>query len=310
VYAQVVVNRSTHRRPPQGAEPLRDKGARWLSYTYHLPEPLREAATTGLLVQVPLGASTALGVIVAISDEAPAHLAPDSIRDVAGILDPLPVVTPVQIRMASWLAEAYLAPWNQAMRLMLPPGLEARTFVVVSEVAAEGWAAKDPAGDLAPEERAALDLLRQQGGRLRLGKLLSSLRAEDPEAVLHSLADRGWVQMHYALIPPRPAPARVEYIRLLAEDAVRRSQPDSPRDMPRSRPTCCFSWRAGPMHPCGGELSSVNGPRAAWPLCAPWPSGVGERSQHRAPWWWPAPAADVADLGRSEKQAALLSEPC
>ena len=48
------------------------------------------------------------------------------------ILDPLPVVTPVQIELARWIADAYLAPLNQAMRLMLPPGLEERTFVVVS----------------------------------------------------------------------------------------------------------------------------------------------------------------------------------
>ena len=54
----------------------------------------------------------------------------EAIRDVTDILDPLPVVTPAQIALARWIADEYLASLSQAMRLMLPPGLEARTFLV------------------------------------------------------------------------------------------------------------------------------------------------------------------------------------
>jgi primosomal protein N' (replication factor Y) (superfamily II helicase) len=316
VYAQVVVNRPIQRRPPLGADPLREEGTHRLSHTYRLPERLREAARAGLLVQVPLGASTALGVIVAVSDEAPGDLDPSSIRDVAGVLDLLPVVTPVQIRMACWLAEAYLAPLSQAMRLMLPPGLEARTFVVVSElrgkpVPGEGAAAEaeTPAGtasDLMAEERAALELLHRQGGRLRLATLLASLRVQDPEAVLHALEDDGWVQTHYALVPPRPAPARVEYIRLLAEDAVLEASLTRLGHASKQGDLLLLLARRADAPVAVSELCDRAGCSLA-PLRSlverGWVRITAPRTLVVA-----CPGSDVADLGRAAKQAGLVSE--
>jgi primosomal protein N' (replication factor Y) len=185
-----------------------------VSYTYRLPERMREIAMVGHLVQVPLGASRALGIIVALTDSAPPDLEPKSIRDVVEILDPLPVVTPTQIELARWISDEYLEPLNGAMRLMLPPGLEARTFVVVTqtaETAKEG---------LTPEQTRALQLLRSRQRRSRLSLLLPQLQTDDPEAVIHSLADMGLVDARYTLVPPKPAPPRVQYVRLLADDAT------------------------------------------------------------------------------------------
>jgi primosomal protein N' (replication factor Y) len=216
MYAEIVVNRPTHRRPPAGSDPLRGDASRGLTYTYRLPDRLRDVAAVGHLVQVPLGPSTALGVIVALVDAPPPDLPPDTtLRDVAEILDLLPVVTPAQLRLAQWIADRYLEPLSQAMRLMLPPGLEERTFVVVSQ---RGGASAT--GGLAPEEEAALRLLEGRDGRLRLSTLLGQLRADDPEAVVHTLADRGLLEARYALVPPKPAPPRVQFVRLLADEAT------------------------------------------------------------------------------------------
>jgi primosomal protein N' (replication factor Y) len=216
VYAQIVVNRPTHRRPPAGSDPLRGDESRLQTYTYRLPERLREQTAVGHLVQVPLGASTALGVIVALADAPPPGFPVETgIRDVAELLDPLPVVTPWQIELARWIATRYLEPLSQAMRLTLPPGLEERTFVVVSRSAA----APLP-DDLSAAETAALRLLQGRGGPLRLSTFLGQVRASDPEGVVHVLADRGLVEARYTLVPPRPAPPRVQFVRLLAEEAA------------------------------------------------------------------------------------------
>jgi primosomal protein N' (replication factor Y) len=127
----------------------------------------------------------------------------------------LPVVTSFQIELARWIAGEYLAPLSQALRLMLPPGLHERTFVMVT-----GTAPAQPPQELSPEERAALRLLHSRGGRLRLSSLLSQLRSDDPEAVVDALAERGLVDARFALVPPRPAPPRVRYVCLLADDAT------------------------------------------------------------------------------------------
>jgi primosomal protein N' (replication factor Y) len=214
MFAEIVVNRPTHKRPPAGSLPLRGDDTRQQTYTYRLPERLREAATVGHLVQVPLGTSTAQGIVVALSD-APPGLPPGvEIRDVDELLDPLPVVTPTQIELARWIADACLEPLSQAMRLMLPPGLEERTFIVVTRQAGP------PPADLTPAETAALKTLRNQRGRVRLSSLLAQIGGDDPEAVVHALADKGLLNTRHALVPPQPAPPRVQYVRLLADDAT------------------------------------------------------------------------------------------
>ena len=216
MFVQVVVNRPTQHRPPPGTIPVRDENSRALTYTYRLPEHLREQGSVGHLVQVPLGASSAQGVIVAVSDQPPDDLPPGiAIREVAEVLDPLPVVTQTQIELARWVAHEYLAPLNQSMRLLLPPGLEARTFIVVSQTAGAVHA-----DQLTAEEAAVLRLLERRGGRVRADLLLGQISDDDPEGVLHALAERGVVDARYTLVPPKPAPPRVQYVRLLADDAT------------------------------------------------------------------------------------------
>ncbi|MGD8489699.1 MAG: primosomal protein N' [Anaerolineae bacterium] len=217
MYAEIIVNRPTHRQPPAGSEPLRADTSRQATYTYRLPDALRDMAMVGQLVQVPLGPSTALGVIAALTAEPPPDLDPGLvIRDVAEILDLMPVATPVQIKLARWIADEYLEPLSQAMRMMLPPGLEERTFVVATQPA--GKTGQADASELAPQETAALRLLRRRGGRVPLSTLLGHIRDDDPEAVVNTLVEKGLLDTRYALVPPQPAPPRIQFVRLLADD--------------------------------------------------------------------------------------------
>jgi primosomal protein N' (replication factor Y) len=220
MFAEVVVNRPTHYQPPVGSDPLREDDSRAATYTYRLPDRLREAAAVGHLVQVPLRTGTALGVIVALVDAPPFDLPSDSIRDIAEILDPLPAITPMQIELVHWIAGEYLVPLNQSIRLMLPPGLEERTTIVVSQTTAGPTSQGTvPGQDLTPEEVAVVEALTAHRGRLRQSSLLKKIPSDDPEGVIDSLADKGVVDARFALVPPKPAPPRVQYIRLLADEA-------------------------------------------------------------------------------------------
>ncbi len=300
MYAQVVVNRPTRRRLPLGAEPVRGDRS-WLAiYTYRLPPSLTRGARPGHLVQVPLRTSTALGVIIELTASPPADLPPETdIRDVADILDPLPVVTPTQMRLARWLAEAYLASLSQAMRLMLPPGLAERTFVVVSPTASP------PSEPLSPDEEAALRLLHSQGRRMRLSVLLGRLSAEDPEAVIHSLADRGLVEARYALVPPKPAPPRVQYARLLADDeAIEAALPHLGRPSKGADVLQVLARHGGELlslaevcelAECGEQVVRSLARRG-------WLTITRRRTLVTA-----LPGAKTADLSGAPKQAALLS---
>jgi primosomal protein N' (replication factor Y) len=301
VFAQVVVNRPTHHRPPTGSDPLRGDTTRLIAYTYRLPEHLQAAAAEGHLVQVPLGPSTALGVIVALIDALPADLPPETeIREVDEILDPLPVVTPTQIELAYWIAQEYLAPLNQSMRLMLPPGLEARTFIVVSQT--EGM---DSSDDLTAEQQAALRFLQGQGGRARVSVLLKRIPGDDPEMVIHRLAERGLVDARFTLVPPKPAPPRVQYARLLADDrAIEAALPRLGRPSKQADALLILARRAdAPVSVA--ELCELAGCTEG-PVRALADRGWVEITEQRT-WLVAVPGAESADLGRAHKQAEALA---
>jgi primosomal protein N' (replication factor Y) len=299
VYADVVVNRPTYKRLPMGSDPQRGDQARVLSYTYRLPERLREAAVVGHLVQVPLGLSTSLGVVVALTDTPPADL-PDGveIRDIHEIVDPLPVVTPHQIELARWIASEYLAPLSEAMRLMLPPALESRTWIVVSHTA------DAPSGSLTPAERGALRVLQRYKGRLRLSSLLGHIDDEDPQAIVDTLADRGLVDARFALVPPRPAPPRVQFARLLADDAtIDAALPRLGRSSKQADALLVLARRAGA--PLGlSELCDLADCSQA-PVRALADRGWIELTARRS-LVVPLPGARSADPDRAPSQAAAL----
>jgi primosomal protein N' (replication factor Y) (superfamily II helicase) len=312
-YADIVLNRPTLRYPPAGSPPERGDASRLASYTYRLPERLRDAAQVGHLVQVPLRQGSALGVIVGLVHAPPPSLSPDAIRDVIDILDPLPIVTPTQIDLARWIANEYLASLSQAMRLMLPPDLEARTLLRIVPEAAAGPLAGDPStAALAPDEAAVLRLLKRHRGRLSLESLAAQLAqnrdgaASDAEAAVQALAERGLLQAHYTLVPPRPAPPRVQYVRLLADDDTIAAA--LPRLGHSSRPADVLLTLArhtgAPL--LLAELCSLAG-------CAEGPvQALAKRGwvQITAPRRLvvPLPAAEQPELGLTQRQAGTLAD--
>jgi primosomal protein N' (replication factor Y) len=301
MFVEVVVNRPTYHRPPAGSEPLRGDTTRLRTYTYRLPERLRETAVVGHLVQVPLATGSALGVVVDLCDAPPHDLPPGTeIRDVDEILDPLPVVTPAQIELARWIAQHYLVSLSQAMRLMLPPDLGSRTFIVVSQADSP----QPPAG-LSPIEADVLRVLQRQRGRARASALLERISADDPESVLDALAERGLVDMHFALVPAVPAPPRVQYVRLLAEDATIESILPRLGNPSKQADALLVLARRASAPLTLSDLCDLAGCTDA-PIRALAEQGWVEITPRRI-WLVALPGAESANLGRARKQTEILT---
>lgn len=133
-YAEVVVNvpirRTFARRysePPPEEENLAsdsgaDDGAGALqTYHYHLPPDLEETLQPGHLVWVPFGGREVQGFVLQLSDSAPVQT-----KAVLRLARPSPVLTPTQLALAEWIANYYVAPASETLRLFLPPGLLAK----------------------------------------------------------------------------------------------------------------------------------------------------------------------------------------
>jgi primosomal protein N' (replication factor Y) len=149
---------------------------------------------------------------------------------------------------------------------------------------------------------------------------LGQIPADDPESVLHSLAERGLVDARYTLIPPKPAPPRVQYVRLLADDAtIQSALPRLGRSSKQadllwvlaSRPGASLSGieqisdQVAPSFPTVAELCDLvgctEGPLRALEARG-WIKIAGRQSLVLA-----LPGAGDANLGRAPKQAAALS---
>lgn len=94
------------------------------TFTYAVPEPLRDSLQLGSRVLVPFRKKSMVGVVTEMLQ----HASVDSqIREVAKALDLVPALTPKLVELANWMASYYLAPIGEVLRTMLPPLTELRT---------------------------------------------------------------------------------------------------------------------------------------------------------------------------------------
>jgi primosomal protein N' (replication factor Y) (superfamily II helicase) len=88
-------------------------------FDYALPTELEGKIGTGHLVTVPFGKQTVQGVVLELASQSSVP----STKTVLDLLDPLPVLTPVQIELAKKMAESTLNPLAAILEMMLPSGL-------------------------------------------------------------------------------------------------------------------------------------------------------------------------------------------
>jgi len=202
-FAQVVVLSPV--QSPAGEEPV---------FTYHLPDELQGRVTEGSLIVVPFGRRRLYGIVVAFTDVSPV---PET-RPVEALVDPAPVLTPIQIALARWIGREYLAPLHECLTLMLPPGVVgfADTLLTLNPGAPADAANTEAQGAL-------LELLRRRGP-LRGAQLNAGLRGLDWRVAADQLARRGVVTRQSFLAPPRARPKKVRTVQLAtsadADDAL------------------------------------------------------------------------------------------
>ena len=87
-------------------------------FDYQLPAGM-EDIRAGQLVTVPFGKQTVQGVVLELVKQASVA----ETKPILEVLDPLPVVTPVQLDLARWMADHFLGSLPAMIDLMLPTGL-------------------------------------------------------------------------------------------------------------------------------------------------------------------------------------------
>jgi len=191
------------------------------TYTYLVPERLADLEM-GEAVLVEFGRRQALGIIVAEASDLPSVAAKPIVDRVRA---DGPLLPPLTLRLARWIAEHYLAPPALVLRAMLPPGLLER-LELVAELApvAAGSAVAGVVGGAAgadfadPADPADADVLEQ----LERGpRPVRDLAGPDGRAGLlrrlRGLASAGRISLEWTLLGAGAGPRYERWIRLREE---------------------------------------------------------------------------------------------
>jgi len=174
------------------------------TFSYAIPPHLE--INVGQAVWVPFGNKRLQGIVLGLSP----HPEVEETREIIGVIEPRPLLSPRQVSLARWISEYYLSPLFDAVALMLPPGFERRTITVISPTPPP----KDfDLSTLNAEQKQALELIREKR-KANLSQLEKALGRKKAQSIVTQLVNRGLAAKDYELQKIRVKPRMVPYLRL------------------------------------------------------------------------------------------------
>jgi primosomal protein N' (replication factor Y) len=186
-------------------------------FDYAVPDDLAGKLGVGKLVVVPFGKQRVQGVILRFVDQP----AVADTKEILELIDPLPVLTSMQIALAEWVAEETLPPLAAVVNLMVPSGLSQQADILY-EIRDAGFGnletgtnrdSRFPDNELSPIQSRLLKLL-QERGPLRGRQIDTHFRNVDWRKSADWLVKRGIFEKKSVLMPPRVRPKNVRVAQL------------------------------------------------------------------------------------------------
>ncbi len=204
MYAEVAVNATA---------PLRQ------TFTYRIPEGLD--LSPGHAVYVPFGPRTLQGIVTEVGP-VPAFA---EARDIEGVIDERPLLTPERIALARWISDHYLAPLFDCLSLMLPAGFKRKplTYLQPAFWLGEPGAPEGVGQRLSDAEQTILAHLREHG-ETEVEALKRALPGRGSIRAIGSLIRSGHIARTYRLARPPVSSKSAPHLRLTAPEAAVRSR--------------------------------------------------------------------------------------
>jgi len=152
------------------------------TFSYAIPPDLEVAV--GQAVWVPFGEKLLQGIVTELTT----HPAVEETKEIAGVIEPQPMLAPHQLSLARWLSDYYLSPLFDALALMLPPGFERKVLTFVTPPPKRRD--YDPTS-LNKEQKYVMDLV-QERGRVSLKELEKALGKKKAPGLVSSWSGGGY----------------------------------------------------------------------------------------------------------------------
>jgi primosomal protein N' (replication factor Y) len=187
------------------------------TFSYAIPPGL--TVETGQAVLVPFGDKLLQGVVLELAGQP----AVEKTKDIAGVIEPRPILSPHHLQLARWISDYYLSPLFDAVALMLPPGFERRPLTFIS---ARAIPDDLDLATLTPEQQQVLKLLEGQE-KVGLKKIERALGKRKAQAAVAQLIKIGLAARSYELERIRAKPKIEPYLRLATTPEEARREADS-----------------------------------------------------------------------------------
>jgi len=174
------------------------------TFSYSIPPGLD--INVGQAVWVPFGDKILQGIVLELSS----HPAVEETREIAGVIEPHPVLSASYVLLARWISEHYLSPLFDAVALMLPPGFERKVVTFVSSSPTP----EQDTSSLTQKQRDALTLIQRQG-KVSLRELEKTFGKKRAQTIISQLVGHGLVVRSYELEKVKVKPKKVPYLRLV-----------------------------------------------------------------------------------------------
>ena len=177
------------------------------TFSYSIPPGM--GIDVGQAVWVPFGDKLLQGIVLELSP----HPAVEETKEIAGVIEPRPLLSPAQVQLAHWISQHYLSPLFDAVALMLPPGFERKALTFVSSTSIPD---DFDLSALTPEQRQVLNLV-QKRGKVSLRQIEREMGKKKAQIIVSQLVKRGLTTRSYELEPVRARPKVEPFLSLAIE---------------------------------------------------------------------------------------------
>ncbi len=177
------------------------------TFSYAVPETLEKSVAVGKRVLVPFGRKRLTGYVLAV-EEAPSV---ENVRDLLDVLDAEPLFGEEDLRFYRWASDYYLYPLGKALAEILPEGIDFRSRLWISPVAAG-----DPKGgrELTDRQRRLMGILKDFPGGLSADSLKKLAGREEVSREIRALQSRGVIAVEERVGKPKVSSKREKIVSL------------------------------------------------------------------------------------------------
>ncbi|MGB2800446.1 MAG: primosomal protein N' [Dehalococcoidia bacterium] len=177
-------------------------GAQRRTFCYAVPPDIK----VGHAVWVPFGPRVVQGIVFQLTE----FPSVEETKEIVGLIDPRPILSPAQIELARWISEHYLASLFDIAALMMPPGFERRMITFVRALIG---ASEIDDSSLTPHQRKLLNLLKKKE-KVAIAEVEKALGKKEARATIGQLVRKNLVTKTQELERAKVRPKMLPYIRL------------------------------------------------------------------------------------------------